>query len=189
MRSILFSILLSLCVHSVAFAQKAPDCSDSPFTILDNTVKYGASKKSVKDALRKKFKTAQIIETGDANNMLLVSLDKPYNNLEAMVYLFNQDALTRIMYTYADQFWMGLGGHVELFEMLKKRLKEKHGENTDVSFDTDNGKAIYIWTKGPMTVRLIGQDKPYKAVQMRFDCDALEKHLQDKAQKSVNFGF
>lgn len=186
----LLPLLLTLSIISPAFAEELPTCKDTPFPLLDNTIKFGTSKNETKTLLKKAFGSKIAIDEDKSNPILVVTFVKEHKSLESMVFFFTSGKMTRAMFAYSDKFMESLGGHVPTFKAVSQKIKDKIGaaDNVDVS-DKENGKAVLIWEQKGSSLRIIGQDKPYPSVQMRVDCNALETHLQNNAKNSANFGF
>lgn len=187
---VILSLLLSLSFLSPAFADEAPTCKDNPFPLLDHTLKFGVSKSEAKKLLKKALGSKAIIREDNTQPVIFVNIMGEYKNLDTMVFFFTNNRLTRALFSYSGDFMTSLGGHVPTYKAVSQKIKDKFGaaNNVDVS-DTKNGKAVLTWEQKGASLRVIGQDKPSPAVQMRVDCDALEDYLQNKAKNSANFGF
>lgn len=179
---IAFAVLLSA---PLALAEET--CKSTPYKLLDGTVSIGTNHKTAESKVRRAFGGKGLITT-PKENLILVKFLTPHNNLDEIVYMSIGGKITRILFSYHNDFQAKFGGLVETFKVLMEKLKGTYGDFDDRSFDKAKGKATFIWPrKGGASLTLIATEP--NGLVLRVDCDALEDELKAKQAGSANFGF
>jgi hypothetical protein len=187
--------LLSLVLVSslLAGSVSAAPCSNSPFKLLDDVVAYGDSFTTAKRNLERRFSSRGLVVEPRAGMLVATFERKPYKNLKQVIVLTQNGKVTRIMFSYADDFMRNFGGPTGTFNALFPKLNDKYGAPDETSYDDAEDKAKLIWRekskKGDTlsTMLVIAGDR--NGIDLRFDCDALENEIANSAAKSANFGF
>ena len=113
---IAFAVLLSA---SVALAEEA--CKATPYKLLDHTVSIGTDSTTAEATIRRAFGGKGLIRT--QNNLIIVKFITPYNNLDEIIYMSIGGKVTRILFSYHNNFQAKFGGLVETFKVLMEKLK------------------------------------------------------------------
>lgn len=184
-KTLFSALVLSALFVSSSFAE--PICKNSPFSLVDSTVAFGASTKRARSAIRTFRKRGG--KKIEHKNLTIYEFRKPHKNLDKIVYFTLGDKVTRIMYYYHEDFMMKLGGRMNALTTMLEKLVEKHGKADDVAVKKEEGRVEATWNsqKGA-SLRVIATDSD-GSLAMRIDCDELEEHINAQTKKSVNFGF
>lgn len=176
--------LLLLFTASSAFADST--CSSTKYVLLNNTVSFGMTIEQAKSALERKYKgKANVLSPKEG--FLVVAFHNPQNNVSRMVLFAINGKITRQLFTYSDQFIRKFGGNAEMFVAMVGKLTEKYGERAGQSFDQDEDKATFNWSRqGGATLQVMASKS---TVDLRIDCDDLEDQIKAQTTKSANFGF
>lgn len=182
----LLKILMLFVVMSVSAPLLAsPTCSKTKYKLLDKTVSFGMSLGRAEEALKAKYQSqARIFQQ---RNFLIVDFHRPVNNLGKIFYLAINDKITRIMFSYSNDFTVNFGGTDNLFSAVFEKMQGAYGKAKDASYDDDASKAKVFWgSDNGAVLQLIGDNE---TIEVRVDCNALEEEAKAQRAKSVNFGF
>lgn len=184
-KTLFSALVLSALFVSSSFAE--PVCKNSPFSLIDSTVTFGASTKQARSAINTFRKLGG--KKVEHKNLTIYEFRKPHKNLDKIVYFTLGDKVTRIMYYYHEDFMLKLGGRMNALTTMLEKLVEKHGKADDVAVKKEEGRVEAAWNsqKGA-SLRVIATDSD-GSLAMRIDCDELEEHINAQTKKSVNFGF
>lgn len=179
---VLLPLLLSLVLVSPALAKDA--CENTTYKLLDDTFSFGDDAKSAFKKASERFKgsTGHVIPIQD--NLFKVML-RNHKTLESILVFSIDGRVTRIMYTYSQEFLQSLGGVVGAADILIPKLRDKYGFlDGDAERVSENKvKAQWPLNNGARMIIILEKD-----ISLRFDCEALEEALRKKKAKSVDFG-
>ena len=182
---LLSTLMLSVIFSSISFAE--PTCENSPFSLIDSTIKFGSTTKKARSAVRTFRKRGG--KKLEHKNLTVYEFKKPYKNLSRIVYFTLNDRVTRVMYYYHEDFMLKLGGRVSALTAMLEKLVEKHGKADDVDVDKKKGRIEAVWnSRKGAGLRVIADDAD-GSLSMRIDCNELEDQINAKTKKTVNFGF
>lgn len=183
MRYILSVALVAL-FSSPVFADGT--CSNTAYPLVDSSVKFGMTTAQLKKAIRPLKKKANVV---NQDNITVLVFKKPYKNLDKIIYLAMDGKVTRVAFSYSNEFQRKLGGRLNALQTMLEKLVEKHGKADDVDFNKEKGRVEALWgnNKGA-TLRVIADDSD-GSMLMRIDCDELEGTIMKAQKKSANFGF
>ena len=183
-KTLLSTLVLSFFFTSLSFAE--PTCKNSPFSLIDATIKFGSTTKKARTTKAFRRRGGKKLEH---KNLTIYEFRKPYKNLSRIVYFTLNDKVTRVMYSYHEDFMLKLGGRVQALTVMLEKLVEKHGKADDVDVDKQKGRIEAVWnTRKGASLRVIADDSD-GSLMMRIDCNELEDAINKQTKKTVNFGF
>lgn len=186
-KTLMFSLLLASSLVSISTAKPKSTCaSGSKYTLLDTSVPFGLTTDQTVSKAKRAFKGASVrkVATG-----VMVNFKRPYKNLDTIMFFTNNGVVTRILFSYHNNFIQSLGGLKDSMMILLKKLVDKYGKADNVNTDEakSKGKVSATWNQNAgMSMAFIAQDP--SSLLLRFDCDVLEAELQQEASKNANFG-
>jgi hypothetical protein len=184
-KTLLLTLALSL---SFTVAQATPTCSSTKYKLVYDGVSFNETENGAYRKLKRTFGRKAHVRKVQGN--IMVAFKKPYKNLDTIAYSLQNGRVTRIIFSYHNNFIASLGGLKDSLMTLLKASVEKYGkaDNVDTSEVKTSGKISAVWAEdnGGQLI-IVGKDP--STLIVRVDCNALEKHLQEEATKSANFGF
>lgn len=101
-------------------------------------------------------------------------------------YKFTLGKLTFVGLSYSNRFQRNVGGILDAWKLLAKKLIDRYGEKADdVKMKGDT--AIAQWDGQPVVTELFGKDP--NLLFLKTECGPLKEQLEAKARESVNVGF
>lgn len=191
MRKVLcLSILLtslSFAGISGALADPVAQCNASKHKpISEIKVAWGTSYNSAYRQLKKQYGSkARILKKSDAE----IEVNFHYNKrslFDFMTYKFTASKLTFVGISYSNDFQRKMGGILDAWKLLAKKLIDRYGEKAD-SVDHEGGKVTASWGSQPVRTELFGKDP--NVIFLKTECTPLKDQLEAKLRESVNVGF
>lgn len=183
-KTILLSLSLLVATSSNTFAKET--CKATKYSRVIDTVSFGMTISQAKKALKKKFGSKATV-INPKEGFLIVDFNRPQKNIQRAIYLAQNGKITRQLFRYSETFQRKFGGPAQMFVAMVKKLQEKYGQHDDQKMIESEDKAIFFWgLNGGATMQVSASNE---GVDLRIDCDALEKEIQEEASKSANFGF
>jgi hypothetical protein len=183
-KSILITFTILLSFASTANAKET--CKSTKYTQVIDTVSFGMTIPQAKKALKKKYGSKATV-INPKEGFLIVDFTRPQKNIERAIYLAQNGKITRQLYRYSESFMRKFGGPAQMFVAMVKKLQEKYGQHDDQKMIESEDKATFFWgNNGGATMQVSASSE---GVDLRLDCEALEKEIQENASKSANFGF
>jgi hypothetical protein len=185
MKTTNFLIALAI-TFSSALAMAKTTCSATKYKLINDSVTFGMDIKKAEGVLKRKYGSKARILTPQ-EGLIAVMFNSPQNNLSKILYLAKDGKVTRILFTYATSFVRTFGSNADMTIVMLTKLKERYGQFKDVNQDKAQDKVTFIWgEEGGATLQLLADND---GVDLRIDCDALEREISAEASKNANFGF
>src|SRR6056300_973147 len=154
---------------SLSFAEES--CKATKYKMLDDSIAFGTPFASAKRTLNRKFDSKAVV-LSPRSTTIVVMFHQPYNNLQKIIYLATDGKITRVLFTYSDDFTRKFGGTADMFKVLWPKLKAKYGEQKDLSTDEAKDQVKLFWPRHEgATLTLLADND---TIDLRIDCDALE---------------
>lgn len=184
--AILTAFLLSLTLSTSALA-KGNTCSSTKYKLIDDTVSFGMNIKDAERALKRKYGRKATIISPQTGLLAVMFKKAPVNNLSKIIYLAKDGKVTRVLFTYASSFIRTFGSNADMAVLMLSKLKERYGDFKDINQDKAKDKVTISWAEhGGAMLQLMADNDD---VDLRIDCDALEREISAEASKKANFGF
>ena len=172
-------------VFSTSYAKNL--CKNSPYKMVDAGVPFGTKTKAIKKLAKKAFKKASY-SLQDHKNVVFVTFDSPFKNLDKIAYFSIEGKVTRVLFGYHKSMINKFGGLAETLKAMLEKLIKSYGKPDDMKTDNKSKVTVIYNSEKGMTLSLIG-DESDGTIMLRYDCDALESAIRAEQTKNTNFGF
>ena len=191
MRKVIYMASLALACSfatiTCANADPIAQCKASKHQpISEIKVSWGTSYDSAFRQLQRQYGTkARIIKKSDEE--IEVNFRSRHRRIfDFMTYKFVMGKLTFVGISYSNGFQRRVGGILEAWKLLAKKLIDRYGEKADdVSMKGDT--AVAVWSAQPIYTELFGKDP--NVLFLKTSCKPLQDKLEAEARASVNVGF
>jgi hypothetical protein len=154
--------------------------------ISEIKIAWGTSYDSAYGQLKRQYGSkARILKKSDEE--IEVNFHSRHRQIfDFMTYKFVTGKLTFVGISYSNGFQRKVGGILDAWKLLAKKLIDRYGEKADdVSMKDDT--AIATWSAQPIYTELFGKDP--NVLFLKTSCKPLQDQLEAKARESVNVGF
>ncbi len=178
-------ILVALSLNTT-FA--APECSESRWKMIDETVKYGTDINTAVAALKKKYLGQANVATDDSGNITVTFLQSRRDVFDMIVYQTLNKSVFKAVFSYSNQFQSKMGGLYPAVLALTKKIISRVGEKADNAGKQQENDFLATWNANDGVLMEVYAKDPNILV-VRFTCETLEESLRIKHSESTKVGF
>jgi hypothetical protein len=154
--------------------------------ISEIKVSWGTSYDSAFRQLQRQYGTkARIIKKSD-EEIEVNFRSRHRRTFDFMSYKFVMGKLTFVGISYSNGFQRRVGGILEAWKLLAKKLIDRYGEKAD-DVNMKGDTAVAVWSAQPIYTELFGKDP--NVLFLKTSCKPLQDKLEAETRASVNVGF
>lgn len=187
-------LCLSVLLTSLSFAgisgvhaDPVAQCNASKHKpISEIKVAWGTSYASAYNQLKRQYGSkARVVKKSDEE--IEISFRSSQRQIfDLMSYKFTLGKLTFVGISYSDSFQRKMGGILDAWKLLAKKLIDRYSEKAD-DVTHEGGQVVASWTSQPVVTELFGKDP--NVIFLKTACKPLKDDLEAKVRNSVNVGF
>lgn len=186
------SVLAALVVMALnlvsAVASPLSECASSKHQpIAEIQVPWGTEYSKAYSLLKKQYLGRAVVSKQSAQEIKVNFRPSKSDLFDFMSFKFTEGQLTFVGISYSDKFQRRMGGIMDAWKLLAKKLIERYSEKADSVDSPRNDTLVATWKSQPVRTELYGKDP--NSLFLKTQCSPLREQLEAKVRSRVDVGF